>query len=145
MRKDWNTYFMDIAFQAATRSTCNRKKVGAVIVRDNTTLATGYNGSIRGTEHCTDECGCLIIDDHCERTVHAETNAIAQAAKHGISINNSILYVTCFPCWRCFKMVANSGINTIYYSEKYRDQSGLNEYIEKVASVINMEMIQIEK
>ena len=81
-RADWPTYFMNIARQVATRSTCDRKQVGAVIVRDKTILSTGYNGSIRGLSHC-DEDGHLMENGHCVRTVHAEANAIAQAARHG--------------------------------------------------------------
>lgn len=79
-RADWHTYFMNIARQVATRSTCDRKQVGAVIVRDRTILSTGYNGSIRGLAHC-DEAGHLMENGHCVRTVHAESNAVAQSAR----------------------------------------------------------------
>ena len=84
-RVDWHTYFMNIAHQAATRSTCDRKHVGAVIVRDKTILSTGYNGSIRGMPHC-DDVGHLMENGHCVATVHAEANAIIQAAKNGVRI-----------------------------------------------------------
>ena len=102
MRADWNTYFMNIAQVAATRSTCNRKHVGAVIVRDKSILSTGYNGSIPGMPHCT-EVGCDIENGHCIATVHAEANAIIQAAKHGVCIDKADIYVTASPCWNCFK------------------------------------------
>src|SRR5262245_29792454 len=102
-RVDWHTYFMNIAHQAATRSTCDRKHVGAVIVRDKTILSTGYNGSIRGMPHC-DEVGHLMENDHCVATVHAEANAIIQAAKNGVRIEGSELYTTASPCWNCFKL-----------------------------------------
>ena len=85
LRADWNQYFMGIAHQAATRATCPRKHVGAVIVRDRTVLSTGYNGSVRGLPHCED-VGCVMEDGHCVTTVHAEANAILQAAKNGVSI-----------------------------------------------------------
>jgi dCMP deaminase len=112
---------MNLAVQAAARSTCPRKTVGAVIVRDKAILATGYNGSLRGLPHCT-EVGCLIDNDHCVRTVHAEANAILQAAKHGVRIEGADIYVTASPCWNCFKLIANAGIGRILYGEFYRDQ-----------------------
>ena len=112
---------MSIAEQVSTRSTCDRKNVGAVIVRDKVILSTGYNGSLRGAPHC-DEVGHDMENGHCVRTMHAEANAVAQAAKNGVNINNSELYVTASPCLNCFKLLANSGINTIYYKEFYRDE-----------------------
>jgi len=119
-RVDWHTYFMNIAHQAATRATCDRKHVGAVIVRDRTILSTGYNGSIRGMPHC-DEVGHLMENGHCVATVHAEANAIIQAAKNGVRIDGGELYTTASPCWSCFKLIANAGIRAIYYGEFYRD------------------------
>ena len=120
-RISWEEYFMNIAKQVATRSTCDRKHVGAVIVRDRTILSTGYNGSIRGMPHC-DEAGHMMENDHCVATIHAEANAILQAAKNGVRIEGAELYITASPCWTCFKMVANAGIKTIYYGEFYRDE-----------------------
>jgi len=111
---------MGIARQAATRSTCPRKHVGAVIVRDRTVLSTGYNGSIRGLPHCEDD-GCVMEDGHCITTVHAEANAILQAAKNGVSVDGAELYTTASPCWNCFKLIANAGIQRIVYGEFYRD------------------------
>ena len=119
-RIDWSTYFMNIAKEVSSRSTCDRKHVGAVIVRDKTILSTGYNGSIKGLQHC-DEIGHEMVDGHCLRTTHAEANAIVQAAKNGVSINNAEIYVTASPCYNSFKLIANSGIKTIYYDEFYRD------------------------
>jgi dCMP deaminase len=120
-RVKWDEYFMQIALQVSTRSTCDRKHVGAVIVRDRTILSTGYNGSIRGLAHCDDK-GHMMDNGHCVRTVHAEANAIAQAAKHGVNVNNSSIYITASPCWTCFKLLANSGINEIVYGEFYQDE-----------------------
>ena len=107
-RVDWDTYFMNIAKEVATRSTCPRKSVGAVIVKDRRILSTGYNGSIRGMPHCTD-VGCDMEDGHCVATVHAEANAIIQAARNGVCIDGADIYVTASPCWNCFKLIANSG------------------------------------
>ena len=125
-RVSWHEYFMNIAEQVATRSTCGRKHVGAVIVRDRTILSTGYNGSLRGAPHC-DEAGHDMENDHCVRTVHAEANAIAQEAKHGVRIDQAEIYVTASPCLTCFKLVANAGITKIYYKEFYRDER-ITEY-----------------
>jgi len=120
-RVNWHEYFMNIADQVATRSTCDRKHVGAVIVRDKTILSTGYNGSIRGGVHC-DDAGHDMDHDHCVRTVHAEANAVAQAAKNGVRIDMSEIYVTASPCLTCFKLLANSGVRVIQYKEFYRDE-----------------------
>ncbi|MHA2292024.1 MAG: deoxycytidylate deaminase [Candidatus Hodarchaeales archaeon] len=120
-RTDWESYFMNIAKQVATRSTCDRKHVGAVIVRDKTILSTGYNGSIRSLPHC-DEVGHIIEEDHCIQTVHAEANAIAQAAKNGVNVDQSEIYITATPCWTCFKLLANSGIIKVVYGELYKDK-----------------------
>lgn len=111
---------MKIALQVATRSTCDRKHIGAVIVRDRNILSTGYNGSIRGLPHC-DDVDHMMENDHCVRTVHAESNAIAQAAKNGVSLNGAEIYITASPCWTCFKLLANAGIMKIHFGEFYRD------------------------
>lgn len=112
---------MAIARVVATRSTCDRKHVGAVIVRDKMLLTTGYNGSIRGLPHC-DDVGHLMQDGHCIRTVHAEANAIAQAARNGIRLEGGHIYVTASPCFGCFKLIANSGLKRIVFGEFYRDE-----------------------
>ena len=119
-RASWDEYFMNIARVVSSRSTCDRKFVGAVIVRDKTILSTGYIGSIRGMPHCT-EVGHMMEDNHCVATIHAESNAILQAAKNGVSIDGASIYVTASPCWNCFKQVTNSGIRRIIYGEFYRD------------------------
>lgn len=113
---------MGMAQLAATRATCLRKKVGAVIVFNRSVVATGYNGSIRGLEHCSDPgVGCMMEDNHCVRTVHAESNAIAQAAARGSRVQGSSIYVTASPCWSCFRLIANAGIMHVYFGEFYRD------------------------
>jgi len=120
-RASWDEYFMNIAKQVATRSTCDRKHCGAVIVRDRVILSTGYNGSIIGLPHC-DDVGHMMENGHCVRTVHAEMNAVAQAAKNGVNINGSTIYITASPCWICFKLLVNAGIKRICYGEFYRDE-----------------------
>jgi len=138
-RVDWHTYFMNIARQAATRSTCDRKHVGSVIVRDKTILSTGYNGSIRGMPHC-DETGHLMENDHCVATVHAEANAIIQAAKNGVRIEGAELYTTASPCWGCFKLIANAGIRTIYFGEFYRDTRSI-----EVARQVGISLVDLSQ
>jgi dCMP deaminase len=120
-RASWDEYFMRIAREVATRATCDRKHVGAVIVRDRSILATGYNGSIGGLPHC-DEVGHMMQDGHCIRTIHAEANAVIQAARNGVRIEGAGIYVTASPCWSCFKMIANAGLRRIVFGEFYRDE-----------------------
>jgi dCMP deaminase len=115
-RASWDEYFMNIARMVATRATCDRKHVGAVLVRDRTLLSTGYNGSIRGLGHCSED-GHMMEDGHCVRTVHAEANAIIQAAKNGVGIDGATIYTTASPCWPCFKLIANSGARRIVFGE----------------------------
>ena len=137
-RVSWEDYFMNIAREVATRSTCDRKHVGAVIVREKTILSTGYNGSIKGLPHC-DTVGCEMVDGHCVRTTHAEANAIVQAAKNGVGINQSEIYVTASPCYDCFKLIANAGIKTIYYKEFYRDQRIIDRSKEVGIHLVSLE------
>ncbi len=123
-RASWDDYFMEIARVASARSTCARKHVGAVIVLDKMILSTGYNGSIRGMPHC-DEIGHLMEDGHCVRTVHAESNAIVQAARTGVRLAESTIYVTASPCWSCFRLIAQAGIKRIVFGEFYRDERSI--------------------
>lgn len=120
-RSNIDIYFMNIARQVATRATCGRKHIGALIVRDKMILSTGYNGSIRGLPHC-DDVGHLMENGHCIRTTHAEANAIVQAARNGVGIEGATIYITASPCWNCFKLIANAGIVGIKYGEFYRDK-----------------------
>ena len=138
MRLSWDEYFMTMAYQVATRATCDRKHVGAVIVRDKTILSTGYNGSIRGLEHC-DDVGHMMESGHCVRTVHAEANAISQAARNGVRIEGASIYVTASPCWGCFRLIANGGIGRIAFGEFYRDPR-IFEYCEK----LGIELIDLQ-
>ncbi|MGB1981337.1 MAG: deoxycytidylate deaminase [Candidatus Kariarchaeum pelagius] len=138
-RPEWDEYFGEITKQVALRSTCVRKKVGAIIVKDKNIISTGYNGSIRGLEHC-ETVGCLMIEGHCTRTIHAEANAIIQAAKHGLTIDRAEIYISASPCFNCFKLIANSGITKIYFMEFYRD-----ERIIEIAKKLNIELIDMSK
>ncbi|MGD9019314.1 MAG: cytidine/deoxycytidylate deaminase family protein [Desulfuromonadales bacterium] len=127
-RPSWNEYFMDITRLVARRSTCMRRQVGAVMVKEKNILATGYNGTPSGIKHC-DVTGCLREQlnvpsgerhELC-RGLHAEQNAIIQAARHGVNISGSILYCTNSPCIICTKMLINAGIRKVVYLEGYSD------------------------
>ncbi len=127
-RPDWTEYFMDFARLAEKRSTCLRRRVGAVIVKDKMVLATGYNGAPKGVSHCEVE-GCLRArmkvpsgqrHELC-RGLHAEQNAIIQAAYHGASIKGSTMYCTFRPCVICVKMIINAGIKEVYFEGHYED------------------------
>ncbi len=127
-RPSWDEYFMTITRQVAERSTCLRAKVGAVIVRDRSILATGYNGAPAGMPHCLD-VGCLLYrstnpagdeEENCFRTIHAEINAIAQAARHGARIEGADIYVTHTPCIHCLKVLVNTGVRRIFYERPYK-------------------------
>ncbi len=138
MRADWDAYFMQIAKVVASRATCDRKHVGALLVRDRMILSTGYNGSIRGMPHC-DEVGHLMENGHCVATIHAEANAILQAARNGVRIDGADLYTTASPCWPCFKLAANAGITRIVYGEFYRDERSF-----AVAKQIGISLVSVE-
>jgi dCMP deaminase len=137
MRADWDSYFMQIASVVASRATCDRKHVGALLVRDRMILSTGYNGSIRGMPHC-DDAGHMLENGHCVATIHAEANAILQAAKNGVSIDGADIYTTASPCWPCFKLIANCGMKRIVYGEFYRD-----DRIFKIAGQIGIELVDL--
>jgi len=145
-RLDWDTYFMRIAQLVAERSTCLRAKVGAVIVRERSIIATGYNGAPSGMPHCL-EAGCLIYrtrtpdgaeEENCFRTIHAEINAIAQAAKHGNAINGASIYITASPCIHCLKVLINAGMKRIYYATPYKLHT-----IEEMVRMSGIEFVQV--
>lgn len=136
-RPSWDEYFMRIAELIKTRSTCLRRQVGAVIVKDKRILATGYNGAPSGLKHCI-EIGCLREkmkipsgerQELC-RASHAEQNAIAHAAKHGITIDGATLYCWNYPCSACAKIIINAGIKEIVYKDDYPDKLA-KELLEK--------------
>jgi len=121
-RPTWDEYFIAMADLAATRSTCPRRQVGAVLIRDNRLIATGYNGAVRGAPHCT-EAGCLMVDGHCVRAVHAELNAILQCAVTGTSSAGCTLITTSFPCVACAKAAVQAGIVSVIYLSPYPDRN----------------------
>ena len=145
-RPSWETYFMNITSLVAERSTCLRRAVGAVIVKDKRILSTGYNGAPSGLRHCR-EVGCLReklgiesgkMHELC-RGVHAEQNAIIQAAYHGVSVKGSVLYCTNQPCAICARMIINAGIEKIYYQSGYADSLAL-----ELLQEAEIELIQVD-
>jgi len=131
-RPSWGTYFMNITNLVAERSTCTRRAVGAVLVKDKRILSTGYNGAPSGLKHCR-EVGCLReqlgvesgkMHELC-RGIHAEQNAIIQAAYHGVSVKGAVIYCTNQPCSICARMIINAGIQKIYYQSGYADSLAL--------------------
>jgi len=135
MRPTWDSYFINIALAVAERSTCDRAQVGAVLVRDKRILTTGFNGSPSGLPHC-DTAGHLLVDGHCVRTIHAETNAIIQAALHGVSTKDATCYVTHFPCINCTKTLINAGITEIVYLNDYRIDDNALQFLNTVGVVL---------
>ncbi len=134
-RPTWDSYFMKIAEDVALRSTCDRAKVGSVMVRNKHIISTGYNGSPAGLEHC-DDVGHLMVDGHCVRTVHAEANAIIQAAVFGLETKEAVCYVTHFPCLNCTKMLINAKISKLIYHNSYRVDPIALEFLEKAGVVM---------
>lgn len=137
-RIGWDQYFMVQAALLASRSTCKRLSVGAVLVRDKRIIAGGYNGSVSGDDHCIDE-GCYLRDGHCVRTIHAEMNAILQCARFGMSTDGASLYVTDFPCLQCTKSLLQAGIKEINYIRNYHN----DDYAMKLIKLKNVRLRQI--
>ena len=118
-RPSWDEYFLQISDLVSTRATCQRLKVGAILVKDRKIISTGYCGAPRKTPDCY-ETGCLMKDGHCVRTIHAEMNAVVQAAYHGISTQDSTLYTNWLSCYNCSKTLINAGVKRIVYRRIYR-------------------------
>lgn len=143
-RPSWDQYFIDITHLVATRSTCLRRQVGAILVKDRNILATGYNGVPSGITHCS-ETGCLREQMHVPsgerhelcRGLHAEQNAIIQAARHGVNIDGATLYCTTMPCIICTKMIINAGIQKVVYNEGYSDNLAASMIAEAGIEVVN--------
>ncbi|WP_100331636.1 deoxycytidylate deaminase [Bacillus xiapuensis] len=133
-RKSWDEYFLDIADVVSSRSTCNRLHVGCVIVKDKHIIATGYNGSIHGHEHCEDE-GCLLSDENrCIRCLHAELNAVLHADRDRLI--GAAAYVTHEPCENCAKTLAQAGIKRIIYRNAYPNK--WNKHFLKDIEVVHL-------
>ncbi|NQU46481.1 MAG: dCMP deaminase family protein [Chlorobium sp.] len=146
-RLGWHEYFMSVARLISQRATCTRGHIGAVIVRDNSILSTGYNGAPSGLPHCN-ETNCRIyrsthpdgtVEENCVNTIHAEINAIAQAAKHGVSIKDADIYITASPCIHCLKVLINVGIKTIYYEKPYKI-----EHIAELLRLSGIRLVQVQ-
>lgn len=120
-RMSRDEYFMKIAELTSLRSTCLRKKVGAIAVKQKRIIMSGYNGSVSGSKHCLD-VGCLMFENHCIRTIHAELNIITQSAKAGVNLADATIYCTVEPCYNCLNAMISCGIKTVKYKEKRYDE-----------------------
>ena len=148
-RPDNDAYFMNMAKLSATRSTCLRRSVGAVIVKEKRILTTGYNGAPRGIKHC-EETGCVRLENHIEsgtrhelcRGVHAEQNAVIQAAYFGVSVKDASIYITNFPCVLCAKILINAGIKEVIYLDDYVDTLS-REILEESNVLVRLSLIHI--
>jgi len=119
-RHSWDEYFLKLAMLASERATCPRMHCGCVLVRDRFVLATGYNGSLPGTPHCYTD-GCIVVNNHCVRTNHAEINAICQAARHGIDLTGATAYVTNMPCTACSKTLIAAGVTRVVVFSEFHE------------------------
>lgn len=142
MRINWHEYFLAQSHLLRLRSTCERLKVGATIVKDNRVIAGGYNGSVSGEDHCID-VGCYIEGGHCIRTIHAEINALLQCSKFGVSTEGASIYVTHFPCVHCTKSIIQAGIKNIYYAEDYKNHPYAVDLLNKTG--VEFERIDLDK
>ena len=127
--KDQDKLFIKIAQLFAEKSSCDRAKVGCVIIKAGRIISSGYNGSIAKQKHC-DDVGHLMIKGHCLRTIHAEQNALMHAAKHGIAVDGCAIYTTHFPCHACLKLLIQAGIAKIYYLNEKPDEA--NDYFRRM-------------
>ncbi|PRO65083.1 ComE operon protein 2 [Alkalicoccus urumqiensis] len=138
----WHQYFMAQSHLLALRSTCTRLMVGATIVRDKRIIAGGYNGSISGGSHCSEE-GCYLVDGHCVRTIHAEVNAIMQCAKFGVATDGAEMYVTHFPCLNCCKSIIQAGIKKLYYAADYKNHPFAENLFQEAG--VETEQVELEE
>jgi len=142
-RPDWDSYFLKLAMMASERATCPRMHCGCIIVKNKEVVATGYNGSIPGDEHCED-VGCLIVDNHCVRTVHAEMNALLQAAKRGHGIDGATAYVTNMPCTACAKALIAAGIKRVVIFADYHDTMATDFFSKAKVQIDKIKMPSLE-
>lgn len=143
-KRNWDEYFMKIAEVTASRATCDRKHVGAVVVVNKTLVSTGYNGSPRGMPHC-DDVGHELKEmggrQSCVRTVHAEANALVQAARSGAKVEGGTIYTTASPCYDCLKLIINAGVVRVVCKEFYASRYGMSEDMERFAKDAGIEMV----
>jgi dCMP deaminase len=141
-RPGWDEYFMEIARTVATRATCPRASVGAVVVREHRILTTGYNGAPRRVAHCS-EVGCAMIGGHCLRSTHAEANAIVQGALHGVSLAGATMYCTHQPCVNCSKLLISAGVGRVVYQQPYPDALATALLGEAGVAVVHFETLEL--
>ena len=138
-RPQWDEYFLKLAMLASERATCPRMHCGCVLVKNKNVISTGYNGSIPGDEHC-DDVGCLVVDNHCVRTVHAEMNALIQAARHGNSVEGASAYVTNMPCTTCAKAMITAGIERVVIFSDYHDTLATQFFAKAKVKIVKIPM-----
>lgn len=144
MRPVLDVYFMAMAELVASRGTCDRGKVGCVLVRDKRVLATGYNGAPSGVVHCTEAGHALSVDGHCTRAIHAELNALLQCASYGPPVRGATSYSTTFPCWACFCALAQAGITSVVYRVEYTDREGAYRRVVESAADLGIAIRQFD-
>lgn len=137
----WQKRFLDLAIFWSKYHTCDRGAMGAVIVRGIRVIASGYNGAPTGSMNC-DDVGHAMLGNHCRRTVHAECNAIAQAAKYGTPVDGCDIYITAFPCWDCAKLLAACGIKNVYYVREYHPEEW--EFYKPLYEQLSMNFVRLE-
>jgi len=138
-RPSWDEYFLKLAMLSSERSTCPRMHCGCVLVKDRFILATGYNGSLPGHPHC-DDVGCMIVDNHCVRTNHAEINALTQAAIHGVNIKGATAYITNMSCTTCAKALIAAGIKRVVVFSDFHDTLATQFYNESGVEIVKLKM-----
>jgi dCMP deaminase len=138
-RPVWDKYFLKLAMLASERATCPRMHCGCVLVKDRFVLATGYNGSLPGQPHCED-VGCLVVDNHCVRTNHAEINALVQAAIHGVTIKGATAYITNMSCTTCAKALIASGISRVVVFSDFHDTLATDFYTNAGVEIVKLDM-----
>ena len=138
-RPSWDKYFLKLAMLASERATCPRMHCGCILVKDRFVLATGYNGSLPGQPHCEDE-GCLVVENHCVRTNHAEINALVQAAIHGVNINGATAYITNMSCTTCAKAMIAAGIKSVVVFSDFHDTLATEFYTKSGVEITKVEM-----
>jgi dCMP deaminase len=138
-RPSWDEYFLKLAMLASERATCPRMHCGCVLVKDRFVLATGYNGSLPGQPHCYD-VGCLIVDNHCVRTNHAEINALVQATTHGVNVKGATAYVTNMPCTTCAKALIAAGIKRVVIFSDYHDTLATGFFGDAKVDIVKVNM-----
>jgi dCMP deaminase len=152
-RPKWDDYFLNLALEVGKRATCDRGKSGCVVVRDKRIISTGYVGAPAGLAHC-DEAGHLMhtvqnhdgtTSQHCIRTTHAETNAVAQAARHGISVNGATLYCKMEPCYKCAQMIVNAGIIKVICMKRYHGAAYTREIFKEAGVKLEVVHDELEK